>query len=221
MIRAIVNSGRLEYALTHLSDEFYPYFYAGLRRAAAAYRREFVQSLGTKLKNPQKFKSQRWPWGFKWEASPRNEKSGSIDRIAVSIGTTSKAAESLEFGATIRPRRGRMLAIPIARALTAAGRARKGFESPKAAKEAGHRIISRWRPRGEYLLGIAETRTLKRGDKTRMRLMWKLVHQVRIKARLGFYAGWEQFQPQARRRMDEEVDKFWRVYFGQRARRSA
>ena len=32
----VLNSGRLEYALTHFADEFYPHFYRGLRRAAAA-----------------------------------------------------------------------------------------------------------------------------------------------------------------------------------------
>lgn len=210
-LQAIINSGRLEYSLTHFSDEFYPYFYRGLRRAAAAYRREFVAQLGQKQGNFQNFRRKSWPWGFFWKGEPRNERQGRIDDVSVAIYTKSQAAETLEFGADIRPRKRRMLAVPIARALTPTGRVKKEFSSPAVAKKRGHHVVAKWRPGGRYLLGVK-----KPGKRSKFRLMWKLVNRVRIEPRLGFYSGWDAFQPEARRRMDEEADKFWVKHFGQR-----
>jgi hypothetical protein len=215
ILSAKINSGRLEYSLAHFSDDFYPYFYRGLRRAAAAYRREFVNSLAGKLKNPKRF-SGRWPWGFFWKGEPRSEKSGDIDDISVSIFSTSTAAEQLEHGATIKPRTRKMLAVPFARALTATGRPKREFRSPASAKAAGHHVVARWRPNNRWVLGVKRP-----GKRTKFRPMWVLTNRVVIEPRLGFYDGWESFQPEARRRMDEEADKFWQRHFGQRSRRSA
>lgn len=214
-VRAALNSGRLEYALAHFSEEFYPYFYRGLRRAAAAYRREFVAALGQKAGNLGNFRRRTWRWGFFWKGEPRNEQRGEIRDVSVSIYTESKVAEILEYGADIRPRNRRMLAVPIAKALTATGRVKREFASPAAAKARGHHVVARWTPRG-FLLG-----TKRPGKRSKFALRWKLVGRVKIEPRLGFFDGWAAFRPQAMQRMDQEADRFWQRYFGQRVLRRA
>lgn len=218
---------------------YFPYAYAGLRRGFGAYRREFNKgSTGrAKLKAGRKGLKIRTPgsagpkYGLYWRNHPKNEQKGRLEDIRVEFFTTSKAALALEKGATIRPTKGRRVAIPIGFALTPKGNVKRNFLSPDRARAAGYQLIfvPRRRGRGPFLAVDTNARrrrarstAVKPGRRRRGRkrqpniqVVFSLVPSVRIRPQLGFFAGWEKFAPQRHKRIVLEWERFLREHFAQ------
>lgn len=229
-----VRDERLRKAFHEGSPALYPYIFAGLRRAFGAYRREFNAGrhlpgkqaqlkggkVGLRIRNPNQPGLRHQ---FFWRTHPANEKAGRLDDILVEFYTGSPVAKAMEFGATVRPKRGRALAIPVGYALSAKGRIKRNFRTPDKARARGFRFvyIPRRGNRGPYLAvdknnpkGKAPGKRGKKRGAPELRVVFVLTPSVRIRKRLGFYAGWDRFEPERNKRLDAELARYLRDFWG-------
>lgn len=231
---------------------FYPYVFAGIRRSAFRYRAKFnqrthVPGYSLKLKGGrQGLKFTKPNAGgaehqFLLTTYPKDEKEGggTLDDIRVELFTHSYVAEAWEFGTTIKPERGRWVAIPAGYALGPKGGVKKAFRNPSAARRAGYELfyIPRRGTRGPFLALDANAPKVpptKRGNegalsaflahmepdvrprfrnrrkKRRVRIAFVLVPKVVLEARLGLYDGWDRFRDERDKRLSQEFRRYMR-----------
>ncbi|MCA8970070.1 MAG: hypothetical protein KDC95_09815 [Planctomycetes bacterium] len=154
------------------------------------------------------------------------------------VFTRSKIAAAHEFGAKIAPKAGkRYLAIRTGYALQSDGRARRYWSSPAMLRKHFNfpiRVVPARGGRPALLLVDVANVDKKKGSKKylaerakadrrpRWRVAFKLIPRTRLKARLGFYRGFERLAPNLlAERLGKEYERFLREVYGKKTRRRA
>jgi hypothetical protein len=160
--------------------------------------------------------------GIRWVTEPEdkrrpNAKSADLLELGLDILTRNNVLVAFEAGTTIRPRRGRMLAVPI----KAPGSARRGRRTPYGFRQAKPKavLIARKSKRSGTLL-LFERKRKRSGERQRLQLnrrgevrsrqrktirdtlvpRWALLPSVNLRRALGFYSTWDkQAQLRAKR----------------------
>ena len=163
-------------------------------------RRGFFKSLyhNTRLKNKRLIAVKNKGIG-KHLRVYRNPHKGSPLDMVLGIFSRSKIVGALEKGATIRPRRSRMLAIPIERSLTRSGRMKKS--------------VSKYRGDYSQMRGLfpivsgGKVLLAKKSREGEIKPYFVLKNFVRIQPRLRFYDTWGKMDGYRARILNSAVDK--------------
>ena len=128
--------------------------------------------------------------------------------------TSSKAALGLEVGGTIRPKKGKFLAIPMDTVRTKSGRARKGSHSPKRyarGKKPGSLVVlpenAGQFPPNPRADGLVLFHRRGSGKKRRLIPVFRLVREVRIKPRFKFMDTWDSLKADRVARFRKGLDR--------------
>lgn len=121
---------------------------------------------------------------------------GNLDALtlrAFSAGT--KYARLQEKGGTIRPVKAKYLTIPIEDNLTAAGVPR--YPSAAALMAQGDTFVFKAKTGGLYIV--------RRGNSGELEFLWKLVKQVTVPPRLGFFSTWKDLSKPRTKRIRDAI----------------
>ena len=191
-----VNFARLKIALSKTPKILQEELLDGLDHI----RRGFFKSLyhNTQLKNKRLIAVKNRGIG-KHLRVYRNPHKGNVLDMVLGIFSRSKIVGALEKGATIRPRHGRMLAIPIDRSLTRSGRLKKSVSKYRGdySQMRGLFVVARG---GKVLLA-------KKSKDGGIKPYFILKSSVRIQPRLKFYDTWARMEGYRAKVLNNSVDK--------------
>ena len=195
MFVTIAGREAIEQALKQAPRVFYKHMRQGLKDTGLTFQNEFA---ARHLKGGTTEDRLRVRTGMLRRSWGHTLKGDSIATAAVHMGFgppaqpfaggAQKYAQAHVEGATITPKHGRFLAIPVAEGLTRAGAAR--FRSPRDV------------PGGFFVRLGSKLFMFWPKTKRKSVLVFRFVRKVVIPSRLPVGADWDAFQPRAFRRLD-------------------
>ena len=134
-----------------------------------------------------------------------------LDSISGVTYLKSKAARALELGATVTPKRGKFLTVPVGRFRRMSSAKRKaelGFQKARNARGDQKLVLVKRRRRG--MDGAILARQMQRTDargRRRLQPVFVLKRQIRIEPQLGIRAMWDALEGYRQRTTQEALDK--------------
>lgn len=138
----------------------------------------------------------------------------SIDRLSGWVYIESEAAAAHEFGADLRPKKGRFMAVPNLETkgfLSKTDTLNRSVATPRRAAKRGWKLFFREYEPNKYALfrEVGRTKTGKEGKNYRLDLAFFLIRSAKVRPKLGILDRWQKYGPQIESRLVDQVQKFW------------